>query len=48
MKVVFHFDGSEALAAKVKPLGIELCPESGAGCVTAIAYFSIHRKCHAS
>ena len=28
MKVVFHFDGSEALAAKVKPLGVELCPES--------------------
>jgi phosphoglycerate dehydrogenase-like enzyme len=28
MKVVFHFDGSDALAAKVKPLGIELCPES--------------------
>ena len=28
MKVVFHFDGSEALAAKVKPLGVEMCPES--------------------
>ena len=30
MKVVFHFDGSDALAAKVKPLGVELCPESDA------------------
>ncbi len=28
MKVVFHFDGSDALAAKVKPLGVEMCPES--------------------
>lgn len=28
MKVVFHFDGSAALAARVKALGIELCAES--------------------
>ena len=28
MKIVFHFDGSEALAHKVKSLGVELCPES--------------------
>src|SRR5436305_4083575 len=28
MKIVFHFDGSEALARKVKSLGVELCPES--------------------
>ncbi len=28
MKVVFHFDGTPALAAKVAPLGVELCPES--------------------
>jgi phosphoglycerate dehydrogenase-like enzyme len=28
MKVVFHFDGSEALAEKVAPLGVQLCPES--------------------
>ena len=28
MKVVFHFDGSDALAAKVKPLGVEMCAES--------------------
>lgn len=28
MKVVFHFDGSDALAAKMKPLGVELCAES--------------------
>ena len=30
MRVVFHFDGSASLAAKVKPLGVELCPESDA------------------
>ena len=28
MKIVFHFDGSAALAEKLKALGIELCPES--------------------
>jgi len=28
MKVVFHFDGSEALNHKVATLGVELCPES--------------------
>ena len=28
MKIVFHFDGTEALAAKLAPLGVELCPES--------------------
>ena len=28
MKVVFHFDGSEALRARLEPLGITLCPES--------------------
>lgn len=28
MKIVFHFDGSPALAAKVAALGVELCPES--------------------
>ena len=28
MKVVFHFDGSPALAARVARLGVELCPES--------------------
>ena len=28
MKVVFHFDGSEALKRKVAALGVELCPES--------------------
>lgn len=28
MKVVFHFDGTPALAAKLAPLGVELCPES--------------------
>ena len=30
MKVVFHFDGSDALAERVKGLGVELCPESDA------------------
>jgi phosphoglycerate dehydrogenase-like enzyme len=30
MKVVFHFDGSPALAARVAKLGVELCPESDA------------------
>lgn len=30
MKVVFHFDGSEALAARVRGLGVQLCPESDA------------------
>ena len=28
MKVVFHFDGSTALAEKLARLGVELCPES--------------------
>jgi phosphoglycerate dehydrogenase-like enzyme len=28
MHVVFHFDGSEALGERLKPLGITLCPES--------------------
>jgi phosphoglycerate dehydrogenase-like enzyme len=28
VNIVFHFDGSEALAAKLAVLGIELCPES--------------------
>lgn len=28
MKIVFHFDGSEALRKKVSALGVELCPES--------------------
>jgi phosphoglycerate dehydrogenase-like enzyme len=28
MKVVFHFDGSEALRRRLAPLGIALCPES--------------------
>jgi phosphoglycerate dehydrogenase-like enzyme len=28
VKVVFHFDGSEALRQKVADLGVELCPES--------------------
>jgi len=28
VKVVFHFDGGDALAAKVKPMGVELCAES--------------------
>jgi phosphoglycerate dehydrogenase-like enzyme len=28
MKVVFHFDGSEALRRRLEPLGITLCPES--------------------
>ena len=28
MKVVFHFDGSPALAQKLEALGVELCPES--------------------
>ena len=30
MKVVFHFDGSEALAARVRSLGVHLCAESDA------------------
>lgn len=30
MRVVFHFDGSEALKARLAPLGVELCPESDA------------------
>lgn len=30
MKVVFHFDGSEALAKRVEALGVQLCPESDA------------------
>jgi phosphoglycerate dehydrogenase-like enzyme len=30
VKVVFHFDGSDALAATVQPLGVEMCPESDA------------------
>ena len=28
MKVVLHFDGSEALAERLRPLHIDLCPES--------------------
>ena len=28
MKVIFHFDGSEALRRRLEPLGITLCPES--------------------
>lgn len=28
MKIVFHFDGSPALAQKVRASGVELCPES--------------------
>jgi len=28
LKVVFHFDGSPALAQRVQKLGVELCPES--------------------
>jgi len=28
MRIVFHFDGSAALAARVKAVGVELCPES--------------------
>lgn len=28
MKVVFHFDGSDALTHRMKALGVELCPES--------------------
>ena len=28
MKIVFHFDGSPALAQKLARLGVELCPES--------------------
>ncbi|MEW5863854.1 MAG: NAD(P)-dependent oxidoreductase [Pseudomonadota bacterium] len=28
MRIVFHFDGSEALRAKVAALGVELCPEN--------------------
>jgi phosphoglycerate dehydrogenase-like enzyme len=28
MKVVFHFDGTEALRQRLDPLGITLCPES--------------------
>lgn len=30
MKVVFHFDGSEALRRKVATMGVDLCPESDA------------------
>ena len=30
MKVIFHFDGSPALAGRVAQLGVELCPESDA------------------
>ena len=30
MKVVLHFDGSNALAERLRPLGIDLCPESDA------------------
>src|SRR3954462_4356056 len=30
MKVVFHFDGSAALAERVSKLGVELCPETDA------------------
>jgi phosphoglycerate dehydrogenase-like enzyme len=28
MKIVFHFDGSEALRTRLQPLGVTLCPES--------------------
>jgi phosphoglycerate dehydrogenase-like enzyme len=28
MKIVFHFDGSEALRQRLEPLGVTLCPES--------------------
>jgi len=28
MKIVFHFDGTEALRRRLEPLGITLCPES--------------------
>src|SRR5260221_864719 len=28
LKVVLHFDGSNALIEKLHPLGVELCPES--------------------
>ena len=28
MKVVFHFDGSDALRARVAKIGVDLCPES--------------------
>jgi phosphoglycerate dehydrogenase-like enzyme len=28
VKVVFHFDGSDALAARAQTLGVQLCPES--------------------
>jgi phosphoglycerate dehydrogenase-like enzyme len=30
MKVVFHFDGSDALRRRLEPLGVTLCPESDA------------------
>jgi phosphoglycerate dehydrogenase-like enzyme len=30
MKIVFHFDGTEALRRRLEPLGITLCPESDA------------------
>lgn len=30
MKVVLHFDGSEALRRRLEPLGVTLCPESDA------------------
>jgi phosphoglycerate dehydrogenase-like enzyme len=28
MKIVFHFDGTEALRRRLEPLGVTLCPES--------------------
>jgi hypothetical protein len=28
MKIVFHFDGTEALRPRLEPLGVTLCPES--------------------
>jgi phosphoglycerate dehydrogenase-like enzyme len=28
MRIVFHFDGSEALRQRLEPLGVNLCPES--------------------
>ena len=28
MKVVLHFDGSDGLAERLRPLGVDLCPES--------------------
>ena len=30
MRVLLHFDGTQSLEAKLKPLGVEICPESDA------------------